>query len=227
MKLSVFDLDGTLVHGGSERAFFRYLAANRRLGPRQLASFAVGFARYLPAAGIHVAKKNKAYLAGLRTDEVEALAAEFAPHWLRSHWVEPAVQRLKQCQRRGEQIWLLSGTPDFLLKPVAAELGVRNYCGSLPASHDGVYRSALPALHPFGDAKATLVAKIATQFCVKWRDIAAYGDSIYDVPLLARVGEAVVVNPDRRLRAVAVARGWEIIEAQRTSRSLRVNRSTD
>jgi len=38
----------------------------------------------------------------------------------------------------------------------------------------------------------------------------AYSDSITDVPMLEAVGHAVVVNPDRTLRRLAVERGWEV-----------------
>jgi phosphoserine phosphatase len=39
----------------------------------------------------------------------------------------------------------------------------------------------------------------------------AYSDSASDIPLLAACGQAVAVNPDRRLRAHAVAAGWPIV----------------
>jgi hypothetical protein len=38
----------------------------------------------------------------------------------------------------------------------------------------------------------------------------AYTDSITDLPMLSTVGHAVAVNPDRELRAAAVAMGWEV-----------------
>ena len=37
-----------------------------------------------------------------------------------------------------------------------------------------------------------------------------YSDSITDLPLLEAVKAPVVVNPDRRLRGIALKRGWPI-----------------
>ena len=37
-----------------------------------------------------------------------------------------------------------------------------------------------------------------------------YSDSYTDLPLLERVGEPVVVNPDPRLRREAARRGWRV-----------------
>jgi putative phosphoserine phosphatase/1-acylglycerol-3-phosphate O-acyltransferase len=38
-----------------------------------------------------------------------------------------------------------------------------------------------------------------------------YTDSITDLPVLERVGEPRVVNPDLRLRRVAARRGWPLL----------------
>lgn len=219
MRLAIFDLDGTLVSSGSERAFWRYLARHGHQGPRQVLAFAVSFARHLPAAGIHITKKEKAYLAGLNCAEIDTLAEDFVARWAPEHWLAATVQRLEQLQRRGDTIALLSGTPDFLLRPLAAELGVKYFLGSVPASRNGSYRAALPVVHPFAEAKLALAAKLLKQLGLQWADVSAYGDSIYDLPLLQQVGEAVAVNPDRRLRTVANARGWEVIEAQESKRA--------
>ncbi len=39
-----------------------------------------------------------------------------------------------------------------------------------------------------------------------------YSDSINDLPLLERVTEPVATNPDDRLRAIAQARGWRVLD---------------
>src|SRR5207245_6089160 len=39
-----------------------------------------------------------------------------------------------------------------------------------------------------------------------------YTDSITDLPVLERVGEPRVVNPDPRLRRLAVRRGWPVLQ---------------
>ena len=39
-----------------------------------------------------------------------------------------------------------------------------------------------------------------------------YTDSITDLPVLERVGEPRVVNPDPRLRRAAMRRGWPVLQ---------------
>ena len=42
-------------------------------------------------------------------------------------------------------------------------------------------------------------------------DAIFYSDSISDLPLLERVKQPIVVNPDPRLQRVARRRGWTIL----------------
>ncbi|NBT92453.1 MAG: HAD-IB family hydrolase, partial [Betaproteobacteria bacterium] len=39
-----------------------------------------------------------------------------------------------------------------------------------------------------------------------------YSDSINDLPLLEKVNVPVATNPDEPLRAIALERGWRILE---------------
>ena len=64
MKLAIFDIDGTLIHGSSERLFWRYLAARGRLGPRQV----------LPALG---AQALRAHCARFLTGYKRPVRVEF------------------------------------------------------------------------------------------------------------------------------------------------------
>ncbi|MGH6625695.1 MAG: HAD family hydrolase, partial [Burkholderiaceae bacterium] len=47
-----------------------------------------------------------------------------------------------------------------------------------------------------------------------WADVQStfYSDSINDLSLLEKVDHPVATNPDERLRAIAVERGWRILD---------------
>lgn len=214
MGLAVFDIDGTLVTGAStERRLFRAMFAAGLLGPRQLVAFAAFAARHVPEYGRHVFKKDKAYLSGLAVDEVARFAAHWAPGALRSSWFGPAVERLRGHRRRGDRVVLLSGTPDFLARVIAGELGADDAIGSRCAEAGGRYTAAPPLVHPFGGAKGCLVEQLCRDLGESPADVAAYGDSDHDLPLLRAVGRPVAVRPAAGLARVARGAGWEIIAA--------------
>jgi HAD superfamily hydrolase (TIGR01490 family) len=214
LGLAVFDIDGTLVTGAStERRLFRALFAAGLLGPRQLLAFATFAVRHAPAYGRHVFKKDKAYLAGLGVDEVARFAATWAPGALRPSWFGPAVERLREHRRRGDRVVLLSGTPDFLARVIATELGADDAIGSRCAEAAGRYIAAPPPVHPFGGAKARLLEQLCRDVGVSPADVAAYGDSDHDLPLLRAVGRPVAVRPSAGLARAARSAGWEVVAA--------------
>ena len=213
MRLVLFDIDGTLVSGAStERRFYRYLWRRGEQRPRQFFGAIAGLGRALLRHGRQVFKKNKGYLVGLPVDRVTRLAGEWAQSQLQACLYQPAVSRLRQHQAAKDHIVLLSGTPDSLARAIADQLGVAQAVGSIVPVHDGRYSSSEPISHPFADRKRTIAEGLARTLRIDPQDVVAYGDSQYDQPLLDWAGEAIAVNPDARLNAVARARGWTILD---------------
>jgi HAD superfamily hydrolase (TIGR01490 family) len=216
MALAIFDIDGTLVSGPStEKRFFLFLLRSGRIGPRQVLGFAWFLLRWSPHFGRHVFKKNKAYLAWLREDDVRALAKSWAGAALREAWFNPCVERLRAHSQAGDAVVLMSGTPQFVADAIGEALGVRDVLGSECLVADGRFLARPPSRHPFREEKASLMERIARERGIARADITAYGDSIYDLPLLEAVGTAVAVRPDEELAALAEACGWEVIGSVR------------
>ena len=217
MNLAIFDIDGTLVRGSSERRFWRYLWRHRRQGPRQLLAYALFLLRYVPVGGIHTIKKNKAYLTGLETLAIERLAADFVAEDFPRTAYASVVTRLKQHLARGDLVLLLSGT----LQPIADALGraldVEHVCATLCNESRGILQSAPPDRHPFHLAKVPLAREFAAQHGVDLSRAVAYSDSYHDIELLECVGSPVVVRPDRKLLAAAVKRGWKVLSPEVTA----------
>jgi len=220
MRLAIFDVDGTLVRGSSERLFWWYLAARGRQGPRQIAAFLLFLLRYLPTGGIHTIKKNKAYLCGLASADVAALADEFVATRLLRRVNDAVVQRLRQHVLRGDPVVLLTGTIDPIAQSLARRLGVRHVCATLCSERNGRYLAQPPETHPFGAAKLALSRQLAAQIGLDLKTAAAYGDSRHDLYLLEAVSEPVAVSPDNDLLRTALARDWEIIAGGGTRRAL-------
>lgn len=213
MTLAIFDIDGTLVRGSTERRFWRYLFARRRQGPRQILAGAWFLVRFLPRYGVHVAKRNKAYLVGLETTDVAALAADFVAREVVPRLYAPAVQRLQQHVRAGDTVALLSGTLEPIAHALAQRLGVQHVMATACAASDGRYLAQPPVVHPFGAQKVGLATELAQQLRTDLRLATAYADSTHDLQLLAAVGSPVAVRPDRKLLRVARASAWDVIPA--------------
>ena len=214
MTLVLIDVDGTLIEGThSEPLFIRYLLIRGVLGPRQLTSFASFIPRYAARFGRHVLKKDKAYLNGLTAGAVQAAAEEFVDTVLLGLVHRPLQRRLDQHRRSGDTLALLTGTPDFIARPLAERLSVPYMAATVCDQSDGVFTVRPPRYHPFGFAKVEAAEDLCRRLDIPLSTCVAYGDSIHDLALLERVRRAVAVAPDRALREEAQRWHWEILSA--------------
>jgi HAD superfamily hydrolase (TIGR01490 family) len=208
--LAIFDIDGTLVRGSTERRFWRYLLVRGRQGPRQILAYLWFLLRFSPTYGVDVAKKNKAYLFNLEVADVQALAAAFVATEI-PRLFAPTLERLRQHLRRGDTVVLLSGTLEPIARAFADTLGVERVCATVCSQRNGRYRADRPEVHPFGQAKLELAAEIADELGTELRHASAYADSGHDLPLLRAVGEPVAVLPNASLAIAAADADWEVI----------------
>lgn len=214
MKLVLVDIDGTLIPGpSSERRFYRYLRARESLGWAANLRFAGFSLRYLPRFGSGVLRKNKAYLAGLQVKQVEALAGQFVAEVLVDEFHEPLCARLRRHRQRGHEVWLLSGTLEYIAHAIARHLRLEKVVATRCATEGDFLQARPPILHPYGRDKLAIARQLCEQRGIAMDKVVAYADSAADRYLLDAVGEAVAVMPDRGLRKRAQRKGWEILEA--------------
>lgn len=215
MRLVIFDIDGTLVSGASSEArFARYLWGQGALGLRQLAAFAWFTLRYLPRFGRHVMQKNKAYLSGHTHRHIEALAQRFVAEVLRDALSPAVLERLRAHQAAGDRVVLLSGTPQFIADALAEALSVGEAIGAACQTENGIFTTAPPRRHPYGPTKIDAAETLAARADLPLTEAVAFGDSINDAYLFRVVGEAIAVEPDRRLTQAARGAGWEVISGR-------------
>ena len=107
---------------------------------------------------------------------------------------------------------LLTGTPEFIGRPLAARLMIDHLRGTVCHVNNGEFTAMPPLTHPYGAAKLELARSLCHRFSSDLDKAVAYGDAAADILLLSKVGRPVAVRPDRRLRSAALKGGWEVIE---------------
>ncbi len=220
MKLAIFDIDGTLVEGSTERRFWRYLLKRGHQGPRQVVAYLLFWVRFLPVFGRLTAQKNKAYLYQLDTARVQRLAESFVAEEILPRLYTSVVQRLQAHLRRGDTVVLLSGTLEPIALALARALSVPHVLATICRERNGRYLAGPPEAHPFGATKLELAAQFATEIGAALSEASAYGDSQHDIELLQAVGAPVAVMPDRPLLEAARGNRWLIIRSRNASQAL-------
>lgn len=215
-----FDLDKTVIAKSSTLAFTGKLRKAGMLGRRALLRAAIGQAVYVlfGADADQLQKARDALLTltkGWDQDEVEQIVAETLEEVVAPLVYAEALFLIDEHVREGRRVFIVSASPDEIVRPVARYIGVADVVATRPkVDEQGRYTGEVEC-YAFGPAKADEVRRIAAAEGIDLAGSFAYSDSATDVPLLEAVGHPHAVNPDKDLREVARERGWPILDFSR------------
>jgi HAD superfamily hydrolase (TIGR01490 family) len=204
---AVFDLDGTIIDNSSERVFLKYLLERGELPFRNLSQWLLDFIR---TRDLRQAKANKVYLKGLDYQHICDLAQICFTERLVDR-ISPKVFDLIESHRaQGRAIVILSGSLELLVRFFYEHLKADLMVGYALEVVGGAITGRGVGLNPYGENKAKLVQGLAETHNFDLSESYAYGNHHSDAHKLKRVGHPVAVNPDRKLREIAIANDWQI-----------------
>jgi HAD superfamily hydrolase (TIGR01490 family) len=213
MHAAFFDMDRTLLRVDTAMSWTRFLYRRGELPPRMLAK-AVYWSLLYKLAILDMDRVFTALVADLRGDAEAEMIAK-CEVWYQRHIaqeVAPAARAAVVRHRRaGDAVVLATGSTVYAARPVASGVGIDHVLASELEVEAGRFTGRASALC-FGHHKVKLAEAWAVAHGIELARSVFYSDSYNDLPLLARVGTAVAVNPDARLRRHAQRKGWQIVE---------------
>jgi HAD superfamily hydrolase (TIGR01490 family) len=211
VSAAFFDMDRTLLRIDTGMSWMRFL---RRRG--EVSRFGLARAAYwsllYKLALLDLESLAERLVADLRGDSETEMVAKCRV-WYEgdvAHQVAPAARRALAWHReRGDEIILLTGSTQYAAEVVGRSVGIEHVLCSRLEVAGGRFTGRMSQFC-FGRHKVPLAEEFASS---RGLDLAAswfYSDSYNDLPMLERVGTAIAVNPDARLRAHARRAGWRI-----------------
>jgi HAD superfamily hydrolase (TIGR01490 family) len=122
-----------------------------------------------------------------------------------------ALEEIEAHQRQGRLVYIVSASPEEVVKPLGRYLGVDGVIATRAEVDESGRYTGRVAFYAYGQEKATAIAQLAESVGLDLSASYAYSDSVSDLPMLELVGHPVAVNPDRHLEKVARERGWPIV----------------
>ena len=117
---------------------------------------------------------------------------------------EDVIARLVKHREEGAHVYIASSVVEPFIEPFARRIGVK-YIGTPTEIVNGKVKLTSELV-----ASEKKIEQVLSRLAVDRVDV-AYGDTVLDIPLLEHADHPVAVYPDKKLKAVAVERGWEII----------------
>ena len=219
-KLTLFDLDHTLLSGDSDVLWCNFLMdegvlARDVFAPQNAdmdARYRAGTVGLNEFANFYVGT-----LAGKSPKEWEPLRQQF----LRTHIVprvpRSAIDLVSRHVDAGDLVIMTTATNRFITELTAIYFGIEHLIATDPEVINGIFTGCCTGDLNMRDGKVLRLHAWLTAAGHKLRhfESTAYSDSINDLPLLSAVDHAIAVDPDARLRAQAKSRGWDILSLAR------------
>jgi HAD superfamily hydrolase (TIGR01490 family) len=219
MSACFFDVDGTLTRTSLFSAAGYYLMSqqNPLIGAARLMREVVRFPSLAVAEVLDRGLFNERLFMvyrGMSQDRLLCLADEVVDRVLVPSLFPSARRLVEGCKQSGLEVFLVSGSPDFLVKPLGQRLGIpTEHCfGNRVEFVQTVCTGRIVPPVLAGPAKAALIRNLVEKRGLRLADCYAYSDDSADAPMLSVVGHPAAVNPGPRLRAMAQAQRWPIIE---------------
>lgn len=219
MRLTLFDLDGTLLPGDSDHGFGEYLV---RLGWVDAEAFRRRndqfFADY-QAGQLDVNAYVEFSTSGWRSRsdaELQALTEGYLRDVIQPMLLPPALALVKRHQDAGDEVVMVTATIDFITRPICALFGIQHLIATeLELDFAGRVRGTIRGVPSFREGKVARVTQWLAERGHTWGDCERstfYSDSTNDLPLLEHCSHPVATNPGAALERIANERGWPVLK---------------
>jgi HAD superfamily hydrolase (TIGR01490 family) len=214
-----FDLDKTVIAKSSTLAFSRPFFRNGLINRRAVLKGA--YAQFVFAASgadadqvDRIRANLTALCTGWDVQQVRAIVDETLHDIVDPLVYAEAAELVAEHRAEGRDVIVVSASGAEIVTPISAMIGATHSIGTRMVEANGKYTGEID-FYCYGENKADAMKELAAEHGYDLAASHAYSDSITDLPMLEAVGHPTVVNPDRGLRALALERGWPVLEFTR------------
>ena len=217
-KLALFDLDHTLLPIDSDYSWGNFTSTIGWTDPVEFARRNDQYFAHYQAGTLDVHDYVRFATEAVRQrGQSAALAArERFMREVIAPAIRPQALELVQGHRSaGDQIAIITATNEFVTRPIADAFGVKHLIAiELERDASGWITGEINGVPSFRDGKVKRLEQwlLAREIARQEVEITFYSDSTNDLPLLENVDHPVATNPSQQLKAIALQRGWRILD---------------
>ena len=217
-QIALFDLDHTLIPFDSDHAWGEHTISLGWRDPVDFKRRNNEFFEQYRAGTLDLHQYMRFATEAIRAQGAEKSSAGHASFMqaVVQNGIKPEALALVQNHRQaGHEVVIVTATNEFVTRPIAAAFGVSELIAvELERDADGLITGEIHGTPSFREGKVSRVGDWLAARQLDWDGVETwfYSDSMNDVPLLEKATHAIATNPDERLRALAIERGWRILD---------------
>jgi HAD superfamily hydrolase (TIGR01490 family) len=217
-RITLFDLDHTLLPIDSDYSWGEFTQRIGWTDPVEFKRRNDAFYAHYVAGTLDVHDYVRFAVEALRVrgrDAYTQAHERFMRDWITPALRPQALDLVRDHQRQGDTVAIVTATNELVTRPIAAAFGVPELIAvELERDAGGWITGEIAGVPSMREGKVVRVAQWLQARGLDWLDVEStfYSDSMNDLPLLERVQHPVATNPDARLRTIALERGWRILD---------------
>ena len=221
MTISIYDMDRTITRGGTWTPWLKFWA--RREAPWRLlllpllgVALAAYVLKLINRAGLK--EWGHRLLMGRRIQRKRLVAAAraYAEQVVATGLFPGALVQLEADRAAGRRLVLATASNEYYVRAIADRLGIDDVIATASRWVDDRLHHRLGGDNCYGDSKRVLVEAWLAREGLAGEPLRFYSDHVSDVPVFELAiesgGEPVAANPSTKLRVLARARGWRIVD---------------
>lgn len=216
---SIFDLDRTLSRAPTYSLFLLFAARRsavwRLLLIPLLLPYAIAYAaKRISRRRMKTVMHRFMLGSAMPRTTAQRIATAFADRLFESGLYAQAHERIAQERLAGRRIVIATAAPRLYAAPLAARLGVTDVVASGTIWRNDTLAAGIHGDNCYGQAKQRMLAEFFASNGIDRDDahIRFFSDDASDLPSFEWADEPIAVNASPRLRAIAAARKWAMLD---------------
>jgi HAD superfamily hydrolase (TIGR01490 family) len=137
--------------------------------------------------------------------------SQFIEEIVRPILLQPAQELINKHKQKGDTLLVITATNKFVTEPIVNLYGIDNLLATVPEFSNNRFTGRVSGIPCFQEGKVELLNQWLKNYQLDLSGSWFYSDSYNDLPLLKKVDNPVVVDPDQKLTLHAQNAGWPII----------------
>ncbi|MCK4777236.1 MAG: HAD-IB family hydrolase, partial [Actinomycetia bacterium] len=205
-KAAFFDIDSTLIKGDAASYFGRHLLAKGIATPfivMKLVYYTILFK--IGRLNVREAMiKNSFFTGGHTVEKYNTEAQEAFDKYMKFKIYKETADRLEDLRKKGYLIVIASSGLCYIAEPLSDFLKSDFFIATEMEIKDGIVTGIPLEQIPYGEGKLDAIEALSEKEEIDLSESFFFSDSIVDLPVFEKLGNCVAVNPDKKLRKLAL-----------------------
>lgn len=219
-EIAIYDMDRTVTRTGTYTPFLIHAALARApwrlvLLPFVLLTMLAYAARLITRGRLKEIIQRLLLGRGIAAAQLAPLTASFAERTERLNTLPGALRQIAEDRAAGRRLVMATASYRLYVEAIAARLGFDDVIATdTIIGLDARVTAKIDGENCYGPAKLRMIQAWFARHGIARKTVTVrfYSDHASDAPVMEWADLAIATNPSRAMRALAVARGWRIVE---------------